>query len=234
MDVEQIKPQKSYEIVMNDLRSRIESGQLSPGMRLPSVVDLAVNYGVGRSTLREALSALKAMGWLEIRQGGGTFVCSELPRPDADGGPEGANSLFHNAESLKELMEIRKLLETGSASLAAKNRTVQDLAELDAIVRSMNDVSGNEAKEEEADVHFHLLIARASQNSLLLQMMESLNEKLETTIKETRKLWFYGERAAAQRLAAEHREICEAIRLQDAELASRLMQRHLEKVEKVL
>ncbi|WP_262362354.1 FadR/GntR family transcriptional regulator [Paenibacillus senegalensis] len=227
-----MKPQKSYEIVMNDLKSRIESGELLPGMRLPSVVDLAITYGVGRSTLREALSALKAMGWLEIRQGGGTFVCTELPAEPA--GDEGAASLFHQTQSLKELMEIRKLLETGSASLAARNRTEEDLRRLEDIVHKMRTVVHDDGAGEEADVEFHLLVARASHNTLLFQMMESLHDKLQESIKETRKLWFYGERAAAERLAAEHLDIYEAIRLHDEERASSLMQSHLEKVEKVL
>ncbi|GIP32344.1 FadR/GntR family transcriptional regulator [Paenibacillus sp. J2TS4] len=230
MNVKQVNPQKSYEIVMNDIQSRISSGELEPGRRLPSVVDLAANYGVGRSTLREALSALKAMGWLEIRQGGGTFVSQTLPSEGQGGFP----ALFHHTDSLKEMMEVRKVLETGCATLAARNRTEEDLAELASILDSMKACSGDDKKEEEADLRFHLQIAKASHNSLLLQMMESLTHKLEETIKETRQLWFYGERATANRLTKEHQGIYEAILRQEEEAASQRMLEHLTKVEKVL
>ncbi|MFD0867734.1 FadR/GntR family transcriptional regulator [Paenibacillus residui] len=235
MSVKQVKAQKSYEIVMDDIHSRIRSGELKPGERLPSVVDLAADYGVGRSTLREALSALKAMGFLEIRQGGGTFVSQTLPAGDESGSVQGGfPALFHQADSLKEMMEVRKVLETGCATLAARYRTGDDLAELSAIMRSMKENAGDDRKEEEADIRFHLAIAKASHNSLLLQMMESLTHKLEETIKETRQLWFYGERATANRLVKEHQDIYEAILRQQETTASRRMLEHLSKVEKVL
>ncbi|GIP37517.1 HTH-type transcriptional regulator LutR [Paenibacillus sp. J31TS4] len=232
------KPQKSYEWIRDDLKRKIEEGELEPGQRLPSVVELAARYGVGRSSIREALSALKAMGWLSIRQGGGTFVEQELPRSGegAGGGTgrEGLSAFFADADSLREMMEVRKVLESGCASLAALHRTEEDAAELDAIVRSMAASAGDEKQEKQLDIRFHLQIARASRNTLLLQMMESLTERFEQTIKETRQLWFYGERATADRLLEEHASIAAAIRAGDGQQAALLMQRHLGKVEQVL
>src|SRR4051794_23580344 len=110
MKFQYVQPQKGSEMVLEQIKERIISGDLPPGSRLSSVVDLAVNFGVGRSTIREALSALKAMGWIQIRQGGGTFVSTELPN-DLNENESGTGfiGLFHHAESIKEILEVRKV-----------------------------------------------------------------------------------------------------------------------------
>ncbi len=235
MEFRYVQPQKGSEMVLEQIKERIISGDLPPGSRLSSVVDLAINFGVGRSTIREALSALKAMGWVQIRQGGGTFVSMELPNDSNENDPEtGFISLFHHAESIKEILEVRKVLETGCASLAAKNRTEENLGMLEFILENMVRNFDNEAEGEAADVRFHLQIAEATHNALLLNMMQSLSERLQETMKESRKLWFYGEHASAQRLFQEHTGIVAAIKDRDESLAGELMLQHITKVEKVL
>jgi DNA-binding FadR family transcriptional regulator len=82
MQNKEIKLQKGYELVRDYLQNQIRNGTYAPGEKLPSVVDLSIQYRVGRSTVREALSALKAMGWLDIRQGGGTFVRNNISNLD--------------------------------------------------------------------------------------------------------------------------------------------------------
>lgn len=231
MAFDQVKPLKGYELVMEQVKARILSGDFAPGTKLPSVVDLAAGFGVGRSTIREALSALKAMGLVEIRQGGGTTVCAELPKePYASDGA----ALFASAQSIRELLEVRKVLETGCASLAARNRTADDLRAIEEELRQMESVLHDEAKGEEADVRFHLKVAEATHNSLLFSMMESLSERLHDSMRESRRLWFYGERAAAGRLLREHSDIFEAVRDRDETRAFAAMAAHLGKVEAVL
>ena len=231
MGFEQIRPMKGYELVTEQIKKRILEGELPPGAKLASVVDLAAEFGVGRSTIREALSALKAMGFVEIRQGGGSYVCRELPS-HASGGE--SDSIFWRADSLKELVEVRKILETGCASLAARNRTEDDLAELERILAHMEEHLDDEAEGERADVLFHLQIARAAHNSLLMQLMESLSQRLHETMKQSRRLWFYGQRAEAKRLWQEHSAIVSAIRERDEAKSFDRMMRHLAKVEHVL
>ncbi|GAA3405308.1 FadR/GntR family transcriptional regulator [Paenibacillus hodogayensis] len=229
MAFNQVKPLKGYELVMEQLKASILSGAFVPGEKLASVVDLATTFGVGRSTIREALSALKAIGLVEIRQGGGTYVSAELPNEPSDG-----SSLFARAQSIRELLEVRKILETGCASLAARNRTEADLQGIREELLHMETYLHDEAKGEEADVRFHLKLAGATHNSLLISMMESLSERLHDSMRESRKLWFYGERAEARRLLGEHSDIFEAIRGQREEQAFEAMQAHLGKVEAVL
>ena len=232
MQTIKIESQKGHEIVGEHLLQQIRDGHLQPGQKLPSVVELASAYGVGRSTIREAVSALKAMGWLDVRQGGGTYVKTVLPTELKSG----ADLLFQGAESLIELLEVRKVLETGAAALAAECRTGQDLDRMRAALAQMEKgLDANDTSEgERADVAFHMAIAAASGNSMLIQLMESLSDRLTETIQKTRELWFYKEQSTASRLYTEHKTIFQAIERREKEEAAALIGAHLTKVEQVL
>lgn len=225
-----IKPQKGSEIVRQHLHNQILTGEYPPGSRLPTVVDLASGFTVGRSTIREALSALKAMGYIEIRHGGGTFVSKELPSE------EDPNRIVFTTqtESLKEVIEARKYIETGCAALAAERHTAEDLEALEQITQLMIHSVGDEEQSEKADVEFHLQVAKSSHNHLMIHLMESLNQRIQESISESRRLWFYSERANSERLLAEHLSIYEAIKSKDATLAADIMMQHLAKVEMVV
>ncbi|WP_123043692.1 FadR/GntR family transcriptional regulator [Cohnella candidum] len=227
-----IETQKGHELVADRLLRRIREGEWAPGSRLPSVVELAEAYGVGRSTIREAVSALKATGWLDVRHGGGTFVKSVLPN-DAK---IGADLLFQGADSLIELLEVRKALEVEAAYLAASRRSAGDLERLRRLLAEMERGldSPDTSEGERADTEFHMAIAAASGNQLLLQLMESLSGRFASSIRQTRELWFYGEKATASRLLGEHKSIYEAIERQDSAQASERIADHLLKVQQVL
>ncbi|REE67989.1 GntR family transcriptional regulator [Paenibacillus taihuensis] len=229
----QAKPLKSYEWVSRELGDRIAAGDLKPGDKLPSVVDLAAQYNVGRSTIREALSALKARGLLDIRQGGGTFVLAP-PEPQEESTAAVREDWLDRADSLLQLLEVRKVLETGCASLAAKHRSADDLAAMEATLAQMEQRLDDEAFGEQADVQLHEQIARASRNPMLVELMKSLSQRLHESMRDTRSLWFYGEQQSARRLLEEHSGIVDAIRLQDAGQAASRMDAHLSKVEQVL
>lgn len=221
-----IKPRKGSEIVAEYLENQIRSGVYPPGSKLPTVAELAEGFEVGRSTVREALSALKAKGYLEIRHGGGTFVSKNWPDQQKDP--------FSRTESLREVIEVRKFIEGGCASLAAERRTDGDLGKLQEILSVMEANLNDEHASEQADVRFHLSVAEASHNTLLIQLMQSLNSRLEASIGEFRRLWFYADRSSAEQLLKEHRAIYEAIEAGDGALASERMMRHLIKVEATL
>lgn len=229
MNFPKVEPPKGYELVMRHIRKQIEDEVWLPGQKLPSVVDLAASYGVGRSTIREALSALKAMGWLDIRQGGGTFVRATLPATRDE-----LSEWFQNAHSMKEILEVRLVMETGCASLAAKHRSSEDLIELEGILRRMEKGIADETESEQADADFHLRIARSTKNEMLVQLMDSLSQRMRETIGESRKLWFYKEQATAHRLLQEHQLIFDAIVKQDENEAFERMRSHLHKVAQVL
>ncbi|HEQ4957907.1 TPA: L-lactate utilization/bacilysin biosynthesis transcriptional regulator LutR, partial [Streptococcus pyogenes] len=102
----------------------IKNGELKPGDKLDSVQALAESFQVSRSAVREALSALKAMGLVEMKQGEGTYLkefeLNQISQPLSA-------ALLMKKEDVKQLLEVRKLLEIGVASLAAEKRTEADL-----------------------------------------------------------------------------------------------------------
>lgn len=223
-----LTPKKSYEIVTEHIKNQIEQGELKPGDRLDSVVQLASQYGFGRSTIREALGALKAMGWLDIRHGGGTFVKTILPEASD------ALSLFNRSDSLSDLLEVRKILETQTAHMAALRRNEDQLKQMENIIEQMSRTLDDEELAEQADVRFHMEIAKSSQNLVLYSLMESLSQRLQQTIRDTRTLWLFGEAPTANRLLQEHINIFQAIDRQEADLASSLMYDHITRVEDTL
>jgi GntR family transcriptional repressor for pyruvate dehydrogenase complex len=223
----------SAEWVRADLERKLDDGTFAPGERLPSVDELSRLYGVGRSTIREAISALKAMGRLAVRQGGGTFA---LPPQDTPPHPAllMPDAWPDRAAALRGLLEVRRVLETGCAALAAEKRTAEDVAALEALLAEMEDRLDDREAGERLDVRFHLAVAAAAHNETLAEMMRSISERLHDGMRDTRALWLFAERASAGRLLAEHRAIFEAIRDGDAELARHRMEEHLAKVARVL
>lgn len=226
MTFQQIRPQKGSEIVLQQIKMQIETGTYAPGSKLPTVVELAAIFQVGRSTVREALSGLKAMGWVDIRHGGGTFVTNPLPID--------SSSLFDQGQTLQEVQEVRRFIEAGCASLAASRRTEGNLTVLRQILSTMEASLENEEESEQADIRFHLEIAKASHNSLMIGMMESLTERLQQSMKASRRLWFFAERASAEKLFQEHRDIVNAIETKDEQLAAEKMSQHILKVDQVI
>lgn len=224
------RPLKSSEWVLGVLKQEIEQGLHQPGDKLPSVVQLSERFGVGRSTVREALSALKAMGWLDIRQGGGTYVKANA----AVAGDDLLADWMANASSLLQLIEVRRVLETGVASLAARNRTPTDIDALREAVDRMANVLADEQASEQADTAFHLLLAEATHNPLLVDLTRSLSDRLQTSMRDTRTIWFFADHRSASALQQEHAGIAEAVAAGDERLAAERMERHLAKVEAVL
>ncbi len=231
MNNSSIKPQKSSELVLQHIRQQIESGEYSLGSKLPTVDEFAMRYQVGRSTIREALSGLKAMGWVRIRHGGGSFVVEELPR-SVD--VEGEGGIFYQTELLQEVLEVRRFIEAGCAALAAERRTAADLIALEQRLHQMEASLGDEEASNQADYQFHLSIAEASHNTLFLTMLTSMNDRLQASMKESRRLWFFSDRSTAEMLLHEHTHIYEAIRDQHKQLAEDRMRAHISKVEQVV
>jgi GntR family transcriptional repressor for pyruvate dehydrogenase complex len=230
MSFQHIRTAKGSELAEQQIKERIRAGEYPPGSKLPAVTELAKAFQVGVSTVREALSALKATGWVDIRHGSGTYVSAQLPQ-EQEAAPVDP---FYVTDSLRDMLEVRKYIESGCAALAARRRTEQDVEELEGILRRMENALGDEKRSEEADIAFHMRIAAASNNPLLVHMMESLRERLHEHMKDSRRLWFFAERSSAEQLLNEHRGIFESIRDADETEAARRMLQHIEKVERTV
>jgi len=228
------QPKKIYELVAEQIRSRILRGELKQGDRLDSVEQLAKQFQVGRSTIREALSALRAMGLVDIRQGEGTFVASFNLAKLAE--PIG-RFLSLNQEEMLEFFEVRKIIESGAAGISALKHQPHHLEAmrqaLDEMERAAREEDGD-TRGEMADAHFHLAIAEATQNSVLVTMMNQISDTLKATMRESRRLWLFSENSTLERLHQEHLLIYQAIADRNASLAEQLMLSHLSKVEQTL
>lgn len=227
----QIKPKKIYEEVAEAIYELIRTGQFKPGDKLDSVQQLAENFQVGRSAIREALSALKAMGLIEMKQGEGTYVREfehdqiTLPLSTA---------ILMNQEDVGNLLEVRKVLEAGTAVYAAMNRTDEDLMAISHALEEMKNVQGDEELGEKADFKFHLAVADASKNPLLASLMNHVSGLMIETMKETRRICLFSKQTTINRLYDEHVAIYEAIREKDPDLARKEMLDHLNNVEKII
>lgn len=230
MNYKQIKPRKIYEQVAEAIMEMIKSGQLKPGDRLDSVQQLAENFQVGRSAVREALSALRAMGLVEMHQGEGTYVrefdSKMLTLPVY-------TAVLMKKADVKNLLEVRRILEVGAVGAAALRWKEEQLVEINVALEDMRHANDEELGEE-SDFRFHMAIAKASQNELLISLMNNVSEMMVTTMRETRRLWLYSKKSTLGRLTQEHQSIYHAIEQRNVVLAQELMLDHLQSVEEVL
>jgi DNA-binding FadR family transcriptional regulator len=160
------------------LNKEIETGELNPGARLPTEQQLAEKFGVSRNVVREAIAQLRADGVVEARQGVGAFVLA----------PEQRAAIRIDREALKldtnmeRLFELRRILETEAAALAATRR---DQAHLDAIKAALDRMGGEERWEEgsiDADLLFHREIARATNNAYIHTFISFVCEQIRQSI----------------------------------------------------
>ncbi|MEI2457714.1 L-lactate utilization/bacilysin biosynthesis transcriptional regulator LutR [Bacillus subtilis] len=231
MKYKQIKTKKIYEEVADALLDMIKNGELKPGDKLDSVQALAESFQVSRSAVREALSALKAMGLVEMKQGEGTYLkefeLNQISQPLSA-------ALLMKKEDVKQLLEVRKLLEIGVASLAAEKRTEADLERIQDALKEMGSIEADGELGEKADFAFHLALADASQNELLKHLMNHVSSLLLETMRETRKIWLFSKKTSVQRLYEEHERIYNAVAAGNGAQAEAAMLAHLSNVEDVL
>ncbi|UZD49516.1 FadR family transcriptional regulator [Peribacillus frigoritolerans] len=220
-----------YEEVSDELYEMIRSGSLKPGEQLDSIQQLAENFQVGRPAIREALSALSSMGLIEIKQGEGTFV--KTFDPAIMNHPLSA-ALLMDQDNIKHLLEVRKILESGTAEVAAKKRTEENLIELKDMLFNMEKVSDDEELSDKADISFHVAVANASQNELLITLMNHVSELMTEKMRDIRRVALYSEEMTLKQLYQQHVRIYDAIVAQDEDGARSAMLFHLQSVEESL
>nr|WP_241254684.1 FadR/GntR family transcriptional regulator [Brevibacillus sp. SYP-B805] len=221
---------KTYEEVADYLKNQILTGVYKPGDRLPSIRELGETLGVGQSTVREAISALKTLGLVTMRQGEGTFV-TRLEPEEVWASFEPIRPM--STEDVISLLEVRKIIEAGIVRLAAERRSDEDLR---LIERSLDDMAAaikTKSLGEKADWAFHYALAVASHNPILTSIMQSLAETISKSLAAAR-VKMYQEKKSAERLLAEHRAIYTAVAEKDPGKAEEAMLAHLRGVEQAM
>lgn len=218
------------EEVAEQIKKNIAEGILKPGDKLPSVRLLSESFQVGQSTIREAFSVLKTIGLIETRQGEGTFVRNYKPamlhQPISD-------FLLLSKADIIDLLDVRKILERGTAALAATRRTDQDLQEMANLITEMEMDLQRDNFGEETDWKFHFAIAKASHNPILISLIEELSTKIKKALKASR-LQMYVTPGMPESLLVQHRNIYMAIERQEVEQAEQLMVEHLTGVQEYI
>jgi GntR family transcriptional regulator, transcriptional repressor for pyruvate dehydrogenase complex len=219
-----IERRKVYEQVSERLEAQLGTA-LKAGDALPPERELAERYGVGRSSVREALRMLESRGLIESR-GSGTFVVAAWRNPFQE--PLSVVVAGDDVDRA-QLFEVRRLLEAEAAALAATRRTIDQLNLMYKTTEDMEIELDSAERFIAADIRYHLVIAEATGNRLLLRLMQAIRDSLTEMFGTVFKFPGGPERSVAQ-----HRLINEAIEAQDAERARRLMTEHILRVEQEL
>jgi DNA-binding FadR family transcriptional regulator len=200
------------------LQAQIAVGEFKQDARLPSESELCRTFGVSRPVIREALMGLQALGLTTSQAGIGTFVVSDRVRAP----------MLMGGYSPAHIREVRRCVEIPAARLAAQRRTDRDIGELAALLARMDDAD-DPARRIQLDANFHIAIAHASGNPLIVKLVEDLRSVLEEHS-------LAAARAPYRRREAsdEHRGLYEAILARDPEAAAIAMEAHLAAAERSL
>jgi GntR family transcriptional repressor for pyruvate dehydrogenase complex len=222
---------KLYATVVEQILASIRSGQFPPGSALPAERILASQLQVSRGSLREALRVLEHAGVLDIRTGSGTYVSSE--------GGSNATLLRAQAAAIGEhspldLIIARTAIEPACAEQAALSHHPADLAALEEAYEEQARATDADEDVTEADLAFHLALAAASRNGVLLALESTLIDLMhEQTWSELHCRSRSREHAATQYLE-HHRLVLQAVAARDARRARQVMAMHMSAVETVL
>jgi GntR family transcriptional repressor for pyruvate dehydrogenase complex len=218
-----VRASRLYEQIVQQIEESILSGALKPGDQLPAERELAQRFGVSRTAVREAVKCLREKGLLEAFSGKGTFVTnstSQAIRQSLD-----LMTRICQPEGLAHLVELRQILEPEIAALAATRMDNQLLATMREAVATMDASLQDPDTYIEADLDFHLALAEAAGNPLVLSLLDSIVGLL----REQRLRIFRVERGP-EHGQFHHKRILEAIERRSPEAARELMRAHLRQV----
>lgn len=236
MEVGQVRQRRLSDDIVERLETMILEGTLKAGERLPAERVLAERFGVSRPSLREAIQKLVAKGLLVSRQGGGNYVAAEL-------GSTFSDPLLHllagNPDAQRDLLEFRHTLEGSCAYYAAQRATPLDHERLRAAFDELQRCyapgsKASRAQEGAADARFHLAIAEASHNAVLLHTIRGLFDLLKHNVVTNIGGMYLQREETRDRLREQHEALFEAIIARRAEEAREMSHRHIHYVQEVL
>jgi GntR family transcriptional regulator, transcriptional repressor for pyruvate dehydrogenase complex len=221
-----LKPIKSVKVsdkVYSQIRDMIYRGELRAGEKLSSEREMAQMLNVGRPTVREAIQKLIDQGLIESRRGVGTFVMGEDTRKNN----KPLLQLLNGHDfTIVDLLEVRLVLESSSAALAARRATEEDMRIIEQSLNRLLDARDSLERDLDNELSFHMNIAYATKNIVHVHLMKSFYDVL-----------YYGMNLAFPTLIkdqklddmtfVQHKTIFKAIKNRDPELASETMEKHI-------
>lgn len=220
-----IQPERLYERIVGQIEERIVAGELKTGDQLPSENELAKQFGVSRTAVREAIKALREKRLVEVRPGKGTFIVNGMP--EAIRHSLGLMMKFGAPKRQEDLVEVREILEPEIAALAATRITDEFIEAMREAVEIMDTALEDVDRFVEADLDFHLALAEGTQNPFIPLLMDSIIDLLREERKRTGLV-----EGGLRRGQLHHKKILAAVVRRDSKAARKTMQDHLEQVRK--
>ena len=224
MNITKLKRETLSERAADELVMLIQQRGLQPGDSLPSQELLAVQFGVSRTVVREAVQVLMGRGLVDVINGKGAMI-----RPITSKTLNGyfKHSLNANDKAVIEMMEVRRALEVLAAGFAAERRSDQHVETLCGIAADMRKLLNDRAAYTELDLKLHLEIAAASQNITLLHMIESIRDATKDAIRTG--LLNSSSARSRDMMQSNHEAIVKAIVDGDRARAQLLMESHMDR-----
>jgi len=220
-----IQPERLYEQIVSQIEKRIVAGELKAGDQLPSENELAKQFAVSRTAVREAIKALREKRLVAIRPGRGTFITNGMP--DAMRHSLGLLVKYGSLNGSSNLVEVREILEPEIAGLAATRISEEYISAMREAVEVMDTALDNVDIFVEADLDFHLALAEGTQNPIIPLLLDSIIDLL----REQRKRIGLAN-GGLQRGQFHHKKILDAVIRRDSQAARQAMQDHLKQVRK--
>ena len=229
MPFQKVQPEKLSPSVVRQIELLILRGILRPGERLPSERELSERLGVSRPSVRDAVSTLQDQGLLTSRAGSGIFVAKVLGSAFS---PALTRLFATHDEAVFDYLSFRRDIEAMAAERAARLGSDSDLQVIQTIFDKMT--AARTAEEESAlDAQFHTAIIEASHNVVMLHMMRSMFELLQTGVFYNRQVMFK-QRTTRRALLDQHGAINDALQARDPDAARAAIEAHLGYVETAL
>jgi len=218
-----VRAARLYEQIVQQIEQSIVEGKLSPGDQLPTERELAQQFGVSRTAVREAVKTLTEKGLVESFYGRGTFVTA----PKSQSSRKSLDAFFEmgDLEDPANLVELREIIEPEVTILAATRIEEQQLAMMREAVATMERSMKQPEAYIEADLDFHLALAEAAGNPLILSLLDSI-----VGVLRSQRLGIFGVDGGPERGQVHHKRILEAIERRDPAAAREAMRAHLEQI----
>ncbi|HHV62692.1 MAG TPA: FadR family transcriptional regulator [Firmicutes bacterium] len=213
-----INKQPIYELVAQEIKDYIIRNNLGPGDKLPTEKELCEQFGVSRTSIREAVKSLQSLGIIETKQKEGIIL------KNLDSGALIDYLTFglqFGEPTVLDLFEARCLVETGILPLVAERATAEDLEEMDRAIEVMENAGDDWGSHVRADAEFHRILIKASKNKALAAFADVIAKFFEMTRSGASNT----DRA---RVVREHREILKAIRERNPDRAAEVLRKHLQ------
>jgi GntR family transcriptional repressor for pyruvate dehydrogenase complex len=214
--------------VADQLQELIVAESLLPGDKLPGERELAEQMGVSRSVIREAIRVLSDRGLVRVKSGCGTYV-QQFSHKDAAASIELFLKLKHSPRALKDVYEVRRMIEVEAAGLAAERASPEDLRAMGDAVAGMAAHQGDVEAYTRHDVAFHSAVAAATHNDLLAVLLIPFTELLAKMVRTS-----LDATGAAEDGLAHHRSILKALQTKDRKEARQAMLRHIERAQELV